>query len=46
MVPLVEVTEFPLTPRAIEAFDLLKKDLAQVGLQAIDEDAPFMPPMA
>ena len=40
--PLIEVTSFPLDDRALAAFNLLKKELAEVTLSSIDEDVPFV----
>ena len=40
--PLAEEAELPPGPRATEAFELLKKDLEKVALQAIDEDRLFV----
>ena len=40
--PLIEVTTFPLDHRALAAFNLLKKEFAEVTLSSIDEDVPFV----
>ncbi|XP_041360605.1 uncharacterized protein LOC121376884 [Gigantopelta aegis] len=40
--PLVSANAFPLSKTALEAFDLLKKELEGAALQSIDESRPFV----
>ena len=40
--PLKSAQTFPLSSDAVSAFDMLKNDLATVGLTAIDKNMPFV----
>jgi hypothetical protein len=40
--PLIDSTEFPISAKAVHAFNDLKNDLAKVSLHPIDEHVPFV----
>lgn len=40
--PLVETLTFPLSPKAIEAYDQMKNDIARASLSPLDDHAQFV----